>query len=47
MKVFTIYGHGGDLVNVTWTICTDFGPFPLPKEAPHKKICFDWSSGFR
>ena len=29
MKVFTIYGHGGDLGHVTWTICTKFSsPFP-------------------
>ena len=45
MKVFTIDGHGGDLGNVTWTICTNFGsPF-------HRwlriKFGFDWPSGFR
>ena len=29
MKAFTIYGHGGDLGHVTWTICTKFSsPFP-------------------
>ena len=35
LKVFTIYGHGGHLGHVTWTIYTNF-LFPLPKEAPHK-----------
>ena len=34
-KVFAIYGHGGHLGHVTWTIYINFRP-PLPKEAPHK-----------
>ena len=29
LKVFTIYGHGGHLGHVTWTIYTNFrSPFP-------------------
>ena len=29
LKVFTIYGRGGHLGHVTWTIYTNFGsPFP-------------------
>ena len=44
-KVFTIYGHGGHLGHVTWTIYTHFrSPFP---RRLHKKFGFDWSSGFR
>ena len=44
MKVFTIYGHGGDLGHVTWTICTKFGsPFPRLRI----KFGLDWPSGFR
>ena len=36
-KVFTIYGHGGHLGHMTWTIDNNYGlSFPLPKEAPHK-----------
>ena len=34
-KIFTIYGHGGHLGHVTWTIYTNFR-FPLPKEALHQ-----------
>ena len=45
MKVFTIYGHGGELGHVTWTICTNFGP-PFPRRL-HIKFGFDWPSGFR
>ena len=45
MKVFTIYGHGGDLGHVTWTICTKFGS-PFPRRL-HIKFGFDWPSGFR
>ena len=45
MKVFTIYGHGGDLGHVTLTICTEFGsPFPRRLSI---KFGFDWPSGFR
>ena len=34
LKVFAIYGHGGHLGHVFWTIYTNF--FPLPKEARHE-----------
>ena len=45
MKGFAIYGHGGDLGHVTWTICTNFGsPFPRRLRI---KVGFDWPSGFR
>ena len=44
-KVFTIYGHGGHLGNVTWTIYTNFrSPFP---RRLHIKFVFDLQSGFR
>ena len=44
-KVFTIYGHGGDLDHVTWTIYINFrSPFP---RRLHIKFGFDWPSGFR
>ena len=44
-KVFTIYGHGGHLGHVTWTIYTNFrSPFP---RRLHIKFDFDWPSGFR
>ena len=44
-KVFTIYGHGGHLGHVTWTIYINFcSPFP---RRLHIKFGFDWSSGFR
>ena len=43
--VFTIYGHGGHLGHVTWTIYTNFrSPFP---RRLHIKFGFDWPSGFR
>ena len=43
-KVFTIYGHGGHLGHVTWTIYTNFrSPFP---RRLHIKFGFDWPSGF-
>ena len=45
LKVFTIYGHGGHLGHVTWTIYKNFGS-PFPRK-PHVKFGFDWSSGFR
>ena len=44
-KVFTIYGHGGHLGHVTWTIYINFG-FPFPRRL-HIKFGFDWPSGFR
>ena len=44
LKVFTIYGHGGHLDYLTWTIYTNFhSPFPLMF---HVKFGFDWPSGF-
>ena len=44
-KVFTIYGRGGHLGHVTWTIYTNFrSPFP---RRLHIKLSFDWPSGFR
>ena len=44
-KVFTIYGHGGHLGHVTWTIYINFlSPFP---RRLHKKFGLDWQSGFR
>ena len=45
MKVFTIYGHGGNLGHVTWNICTKFDS-PFPKRL-RIKFGFDWPSGFR
>ena len=44
-KVFTIYGHGGHLGHVTWTININFRcPFPRRLNI---KFGFDWPSGFR
>ena len=44
-KVFTIYGHGGHLGHVTWTIYANFrSPFP---RRLHIKFGFDLPSGFR
>ena len=44
-KVFTIYGHGGHLGHVTWTVYITFrSPFP---RRLHIKFGFDWPSGFR
>ena len=41
---FTIYGHGGHLGHVTWTINTNFhSPFP---RRLHMKLVFDLPSGF-
>ena len=43
-NVFTIYGHGGHLGHVTWTIYTKFrSPF---SRRLHIKFGFDWPSGF-
>ena len=44
LKVFTIYGRGGHLGHVTWTIYTNLG-FPFPRRL-HIKFGFDWPSGF-
>ena len=44
-KVFTIYGPGGHLGHVTWTIYVNFrSPFP---RRLHIKFGFDWQSGIR
>ena len=43
-KVFTLYGHGGHLGHVTWTIYTNFGS-PFPRRL-HIKFGFDWPSRF-
>ena len=42
---FTIYGPGGHLGHVTWTIYINFCS-PFPKKL-HIKFAFDWPSGFR
>ena len=45
LKGFTIYGLGGHLGHVTWTIYINFrSPFPMRL---HIKFGFDWPSGFR
>ena len=41
---FTIYGHGGHLGHVTWTIYIKFRS-PLTRRL-HIKFGFDWPSGF-
>ena len=41
----TIYGHGGHLGHMTWTIYINFRS-PFPKRL-HIKFGFDWPSGFR
>ena len=43
-KVFTIYGRGGHLGHVTWTIYINFSS-PYPRRL-HIKFGFDWPSGF-
>ena len=45
LKVFTIYGHGGHLGHVTWTIYKNFRP-PFQRML-YMKFDFDWLSGFR
>ena len=45
LKVFTIYGCGGHLGHVTWTIYTKFGS-SFPRRL-NIKFGFDWPSGFR
>ena len=43
--VLTLYGHGGHLCHVNWTIYINFrSPFP---RRLHIKFGFDWPSGFR
>ena len=45
LKIFTIYGHGGHLGHVTWTIYTNFCyPFQMRL---YMKFGLDWPSGFR
>ena len=45
LKVFTIYGHGGHLGHVTWTIYINFlSPFPRRLQM---KFGFDLPSVFR
>ena len=44
-KVFSIYGHGGHLGHVTWTIYINLLS-PLPRRL-HIKFGFDWPGGFR
>ena len=40
LRVFTIYGRGGHLGHVTWTIYINFrSSFP---RRLHIKFCFDW-----
>ena len=44
-KVFTIYGHGGHLGHVTWTIYINLcSPFP---RRLHIKFRVDWPRDFR
>ena len=45
LRFFTIYGHGGHLGHVTWTININFrSPFP---RGLHIEFGFDLPSGFR
>ena len=44
-KVFTIYGHGGHLGHVTWTIYINFSSLFL--RMLHMKFGIDWTRGFR
>ena len=44
-NVFTIYGHGGHLGHVTWTIYTNFHSL-FPRRL-HMKFGFDLPRGFR
>ena len=44
-KVFTIYGHGGHLGHVTWTIYINiYSPF---LRMLHMKFGIDWTRSFR
>ena len=44
-KVFTTYGHGGNLCHVTWTVWTNFCS-PIPRRL-HVKFGFNQPCGFR
>ena len=44
-KGFTIFGHGGHLCHVTWTIYINF--HSLFRKRLHMKFGIDWPSGFR
>ena len=44
LKFFTIYGRGGHLGHVTWTIYMNLGS-PFPRRL-HIKFGFNWPSGF-
>ena len=45
LKVFTIYGHGGHIGHVTWTIYINFySPFT---GMLHVKFDSEWPSGFK
>ena len=44
-KVFTIYGRGGHLGHLTWTIYINFGS-PFSRRL-HMKFGSDWPSGLR
>ena len=45
LKVFTIYGYGGHLGHVTWTIYTNFhSPF---LRRLYMNFDLDWQSGLR
>ena len=45
LMIFTIYGHGGHLCHVTWTIYINFySAFPRKL---HMKLGCDWPNGFR
>ena len=44
-KIFKVFGHGGHLGHVAWTIYINVrSPFPWRL---HIKFGFDWLSGFR
>ena len=45
LKVFTIYGHGGQLGHVTQTIGINF--CPPSQRTLHIKFGFHWPSSFR
>ena len=44
LKVFTIFGHGGHLGHVTWTIYINF-PSPFPMRL-YRKFGIEWPRGF-
>ena len=45
LRFFTIYGHGGHLRHLTWTIYIKF-LFSFPRRG-HMKFGVDWPRGFR